>query len=372
MNRFPTSSPTWIELDLQAVTDNCGHIIRDTGSPLMAVLKGDAYGHGAVRVGRAALAGGASWLGVARFGEARVLREAGLEAPILVLGMVTAEEVDEAIAAGVTLTLHSRATLELFAARSRAAGRGLAVHLKVDTGLGRLGVFAGESLAFAREAAQAGLRVDGVFSHLAAAEQDHPLNGLQLRRFQEALDALEAAGLRPRWAHLANSAAAFYLPDSRHDLVRVANVVLGMRIRPDQPLDPKYRPALTWKARLASCRELPAGWGVGYGQTYVTPRAEMVGVVPVGYGDGLRRMPGNQVLIGGMKCPVLGRLCLDQLMVRLPRRFPEGEEVVLIGAQGGGSIWLHDLALLYDTSQVDIATHLHARVPRVGILGRTG
>ena len=98
----------------------------------------------------------------------------------------------------------------------------------------------------------------------------------------------------------------------------------------------------------------------------------MVGVVPVGYGDGLRRMPGNQVLIGGMKCPVLGQLCLDQLMVRLPRRFPEGEEVVLIGAQGGESIWLHDLALLYDTSQVDIATHLHARVPRVGILGRTG
>lgn len=364
MNRPQISSPTWIELDLQAVTDNCRHIIRDTGSPLMAVLKGDAYGHGAVRAGRAALAGGAAWLGVARYGEARTLREAGLGAPLLVLGMVTAGEVDEAIAAGVTLTLHSRATLELFAARSRAAGRELAVHLKLDTGLGRLGLFPGEIVAFAREAAQAGLRVDGVFSHLAAAEQAHPLNELQLQRFREALGALAAAGLRPRWAHLANSAAAFHLPGARHDLVRVANVVLGIRIRPDQPLDPKYRPALTWKARLASCRELPAGWGVGYGQTYVTPGPELVGVVPVGYGDGLRRVPGNQVLIGGVKCPVLGQLCLDQLMVRLPRRFPEGEEVVIIGAQGAAAIWLHDLAALYGTSQVDIATHLHARVPR--------
>jgi len=362
MYRFPISSPTWIELDLQAVTDNCAHIIRDTGTPLMAVLKGDAYGHGAVQAGRAALAGGAAWLGVARYGEARVLREAGLQAPILVLGMVTAEEVDQAIAAGVTLTLHSRATLELFAAR--AAGRELAVHLKLDTGLGRLGVLPGEIVAFAREAARAGLRVDGMFSHLAAAEQDHPLNGLQQRRFREALGGLEAAGLRPRWAHLANSAAAFLLPGARHDLVRVANVVLGIRIRPDQPLDPKYRPALTWKARLASCRELPAGWGVGYGQTYVTPGPELVGVVPVGYGDGLRRVPGNQVLIGGARCPVLGQLCLDQLMVRLPRPFPEGEEVVIIGAQGGEAIWLHDLAALYGTSQVDIATHLHQRVPR--------
>ncbi len=356
--------PTWIELDLKAAARNCAEIIRDTGTALMAVVKGDAYGHGAVQVGQAALAGGASWLGVARFGEARVLREAGIRAPILVLGMATAEEVDEAIAADVTLTLHSLPALELFAARARAAGKVLAVHLKVDTGLGRLGVFAEEAVPFAREAALAGLHLDGMFSHLAAAEQTHPLNDLQLRRFRLAVQAMEQAALRPRWVHLANSAAAFHLPEARHDLVRCANVVLGIRIRIDQPLDPKYRPVLAWKARLASCRVLPPGWGVGYGQTYVTTREELVGVVPVGYGDGLRRVPGNQVLIGGARCPVLGRLCLDQLMVRLPRPFPEGEEVVIIGAQGGEALGFHDLAALYGTTQVDIATHLHPRVPR--------
>ena len=358
------SHPTWIDIDLAAVTRNSAEIIRDTGTPLLAVLKGDAYGHGAVRVAAAALAGGASWIGLARFGEAQALRAAGLGAPILVLGMVTPDEVDGAIALGLTLTLHSRAALALFAARARCAGRELAVHLKVDTGLGRLGVFPGEIVALARAALAEGLRVDGVYSHLALADQEHGHNQLQIQRFEEALDSLQAAGLRPRWAHLANSAAAFHLPAARHDLVRVGNVVLGMRIQPERALDPKYRPALSWRARLASCRRLPAGSGLGYGQAYVTPAEEWIGVVAVGYGDGLRRVPGNQVLIGGARCPVLGQLCLDQIMVRLPGPFPEGEEVVLIGTQGRESIGLHDLALLYGTSQVDVSTHLHARVPR--------
>jgi len=355
---------TWIEIDLPAVTRNCCGIIADTGIALMAVVKGDAYGHGAVRVGQAALAGGASWLGVARMSEARALRAAGIRAPILVMGMATADEVDEAIAEEVTLTLHSPQALELFAGRARAGGRAPAVHLKLDTGLGRLGVLAEEAVPFARQAVAAGLRLDGLFSHLAVAEQDHPLNDLQLGRFRQAVRTMEEAALRPRWVHLANSAAAFHLPGARHDLVRVGNVVLGIRIRIDQPLDPKYRPALVWKARLASCRRLPPGWGVGYGQTCLATGDELVGVVPVGYGDGLRRVPGNRVLIGGASCPVLGQLCLDQLMVRLPRPFPEGEEVVIIGAQGKAAIGLHDLAALYGTSQVDIATHLHARIPR--------
>ncbi len=362
-----SSHPTWIELDLEAVAGNCARVIQDTATPLMAVVKGDAYGHGAVAVGRAAVRGGASWLGVARCGEARALRQAGLDTPILVLGMATGEEVDEAIASGVTLTLHSGPCLERFAARARAAGRPLAVHLKVDTGLGRLGVPVEDLVPFARQAAQApGIQVDGVFSHLALAEEpDHPHNRVQTDRFQRGLAALEQAALRPRWAHLANSAAAFFLPETRHDLVRVANLVVGLRIRLDLPLGPGYRPALAWKARLASCRQLPPGWGVGYGQAYVTQGEEWIGVVPVGYGDGLRRGPGNQVLVGGVRCPVVGNLCLDQLMVRLPRRFPEGEEVVLIGTQGGEAIGLHDLAARYGTTQPDVCTHLHARVPRI-------
>ena len=362
--------PTWIEINLSAIASNCAHIIRETGMPLLAIVKADAYGHGAVEVSRAAVKGGASWLGVARFGEARILRQSGIRAPILVLGMVTPDEVDEAIAADVTLTLHSLETLELFSARARAARKAVLAHLKVDTGMGRLGVFAEEVVRFTHQAqAAGGIHLDGMYSHLSVAEEaQHPLNEVQRQRFELAVHAMEESGLRPCWVHLANSAGAFYQPQSRYDMVRVGNVVLGLRIRIDQPLPEIYQPALTWKAQLAACRLLPAGWNVGYGADYVTPREELIGVVPVGFGDGLRRFPGNQVLIGGIKCPVVGRLCLDQLMVRLPRHYPMGEEVVIIGKQGNESIWVHDLAALYQLSQVDFTTLIHSRVPRVYVV----
>jgi alanine racemase len=207
--------------------------------------------------------------------------------------------------------------------------------------------------------------IDGVFSHLAAAEDEHPLNALQQQRFFQAVDGLREAGIHPPWIHLANSAAAFYLPQTRCNLVRSGNVVLGLRIRIDRPLPNGYRPALTWKAQLASCRILPPGWGVGYGMTYVTGGAETIGVIPVGYGDGLRRVPGNQVLIDGAKVAVIGRLCLDQMMVRLPQTYPMGAEVIIIGQQGGASIQVHDLAALYRISQVDLTTLIHARIPRI-------
>lgn len=358
--------PTWIEIDLSAISGNCAQILRDTGTPLMAIVKGDAYGHGALEASRAAIAGGASWLGVARFGEARALRKNGIRAPILVLGMVTPDEVDEAIVSGVTLTLHSLETLQLFSGRARAARQAVPVHLKVDTGLGRLGVFAEEIVSFTRQAqAAGGIHIDGLYSHLATAEDQNPMNENQCQRFDLAVRAMEESGLRPRWAHLANSAAAFFLPRSRYDMIRAGNVVLGLRIRIDQPLPNSYRPALTWKAQLAACRLLPAGWTVGYGASYRTPHEEFIGIIPVGYGDGLRRLPGNQIIIDGIKCPVLGRLCLDQLMVRLPRLYPMGEEVVIVGQQGDASLWVHDLAALYQTSQVDFTTLIHKRVPRI-------
>lgn len=358
--------PTWLEIDLSAITGNCKRIIQDTGTALMAIVKADAYGHGAVEVGKAALKGGASWLGVARYNEARILRQSGIRAPILVLGMVTAEEVDEAIANDVTLTLHSPETLELFSARFNPDRKPVSVHLKVDSGMGRLGVFAEEILAFARQAqATGGIHIDGIYSHLAAAEEENPLNEIQLQRFDRAVQSLESAGMRPRWVHLANSAAAFHLPQCRYDMVRVGNVVLGLRIRVDKPLPAYYRPALTWKAQLASCRRLPAGWNVGYGTDYTTTHEEVIGVVPAGFGDGLRRVPGNQVIIGGVKCPVVGRLCLDQMMIRLPHPYRMGEEVVIIGGQGSSSQWVHDLAALYKISQVDLTSLIHSRVPRV-------
>jgi alanine racemase len=197
------------------------------------------------------------------------------------------------------------------------------------------------------------------------AEDEGPINDIQCQRFDLPVQALETCGLRPRWVHLANSAGAFFLPRSRYDLIRVGNAVLGLRIRIDHPLPRTYRPALAWKAQLSSCRLLPAGWSVGYGASYVTPCEEFIGVIPVGYGDGLRRVPGNQVIIDGIKCPVVGRLCLDQMMVRLPHHYPMGEEMMIIGRQGNTSIWVHNLAALYGTSHVDFTTLIHHGVPRI-------
>ena len=186
------SHPTWLEINLDTITSNCAQILKDTGVALMAIVKGEAYGHGAVEVSRAAVAGGAKWLGVARFSEARILRKGGIRSPILVLGMVTPEEVNEAIASQITLTLHSSESLQLFASRARDVNQHAYVHLKLDTGLGRLGVLAENVAAFIRQIQFTGnIIVDGVFSHLAVTEEaTHPLNGLQLQRFRQALDAI--------------------------------------------------------------------------------------------------------------------------------------------------------------------------------------
>ena len=273
-----SSRPTWIELDLEAVAGNCARVIQDTATPLMAVVKGDAYGHGAVAVGRAAVRGGASWLGVARCGEARVLRQAGLDTPVLVLGMATGEEVDEAIASGVTLTLHSGPCR--WSCSPPGPGPPGGPWRCTSKWTRAWGVWGcrprrpGPLRPASRR--RPGIQVDGAVQPPGpgGGAGPRPTTGCRSDRFQRGLAALEQAALRPRWAHLANSAAAFFLPEARHDLVRVANLVVGLRIRLDLPLGPGYRPALAWKARLASCRQLPPGWGVGYGQAYVTQGEE--------------------------------------------------------------------------------------------------
>src|SRR3990172_5090942 len=333
----------------------------------MAVVKANAYGFGAMEVARTALSAGASQLAVARFGEARVLREAGIVAPILVFGMVTPPEVDEAIAAGVTLTLHSFESAELVAQRARAVGREVQVHLKVDTGFGRLGVLPEEAINLGRQCQTVvGITVEGIYSHLAMADEapDHPVTRQQIERFSGVLDGLQAAGLRPRWAHLGNSAAAFGLPAARFDMVRVGTALLGMKPFYFQPFPAELQRVIGWKTQVASCRLLPAGWGVSYGHEYVTAGPEWIATLPVGYGDGFRRLGGNQVLIEGQRAPVVGRVCNDMCMVRLPHAIPAGSEVVLIGRQGSEEITTDELIDRWHTSQADIVSSINTRVPR--------
>jgi alanine racemase len=366
----PITQPyaTWLEINLAAVERNVQYIIRSTGTPFMAVLKGNAYGHGSVEVGKAALKGGAVWLAVARVDEALVLRNAGISAPILVLGVPPYAQVDAAIANTLTLPLASFEAADVYSQRAKALGRPLQVHLKVDTGMGRLGVLPEEILPLAKKARDLGdLDVNGLFSHFANADaQQHPLMDVQMKNFQAALTSLEEAGMRPRWAHLSNSPALFSYPAARFDMTRGAEALLGLNSFEYRSLPDEVQPVLTaWKTRLVSCKTVPDGWSIGYGSTYTTHGNELIGVISAGFGDGIRRLPGNEVLIDGQRVPVVGATCMDVVMVKLPKPYPLDTEVVILGTSGKETITAIDIASRYNTVHVDLLTSITARVPRV-------
>ena len=360
--------PNWLEIDLPAAYANTRTVLAQTGVALMAVVKANAYGMGAQEIGQTVLRAGASALAVARCGEALALRKAGITAPILVFGMAAPDEVDAAIAAHIRLTLHSSQAAGLYAARARALGQTARVHLKVDTGMGRMGVFAEEAPLLARQALElGGIEIEGVYTHFSSIDSipDDPFARLQLERFQTALGGLREAGIQPAWVHTANSAAAFALPDSFFNMVRVGSALVGIRPFYHSPFPSELRRVLTWKTQLASVRCLPPGWGVGYGPAYRTSGQEWIAVLPAGYADGYRRCPANEVLIEGQRVPAVGRVCADMFMVRLPRPYPAGTEVVLLGSQGGQSIQIEDLSERWGISQADVTAGITARVPRV-------
>ena len=359
---------TWIEINLSAVEDNVKAVRAIAGVPVMAVVKANGYGHGAIEVSRAALAAGSSWLAVSCAEEAIVLREAGIAVPILVLGMVTAQEADEAIAAGLSLTVYCHESAVLYSQRATALGRSVCVHLKVDSGMGRLGTLPGEqTLSLARTiAAMPSVHLEGVFTHLACADEENPApTEEQLAKFNSTLQTLQESGIRPAWIHAANSAATLAFPQARFNIVRAGVAIYGVHPSPQVRLPSSFRPALSWKARLVSCKDLPPGWGVSYGMEYHTAAEETVGVVPVGYADGWRRNRPNIVLLGGRRTPVIGRVCMDQCMIKLPEDASLGTEVVLIGSQGGEEVRVEEVAERWGTINYEVITGISARMPRV-------
>jgi len=208
--------------------------------------------------------------------------------------------------------------------------------------------------------------IEGVYSHLAMVDEgDFPETAQQTRVFQQVVQALAQAGINPPWVHLAGSSAATYNPETRFNLARVGCALVGIPPRSGTPLLPVLRTAIQWKASLADCRRLPGGARIGYGLTYTTSGEEVIGVLPVGYIDGFRRLPGNQVLIGGQRAPVIGKMCMDMCMVCLPQPFPAGSEVVLLGRQGSDQITIEELAQRWRTSEVDALGNINTRVPRI-------
>ncbi|MBE3590162.1 MAG: alanine racemase [Firmicutes bacterium] len=383
--------PAWVEVDLDAIAHNvrtARQALRP-GAQLMAVVKADAYGHGAVPVARAALRAGAAWLGVAVLSEALELRAAGLRAPILILGWTPPELAREAVRHDVALTVFRAEEARELARLARETGRPARVHLKVDTGMGRLGVPPDErGLAAAEALAREPLVLwEGTFTHFACADEEDPApTRRQIERFSAFLARLEAAGLRPGLRHAANTAGLFRFPDAHFDLVRLGIGLYGYAPSPFVTTPAPLQPALAWKARLAQVKAVAAGEAISYGATYVTSAPEWIGTVPVGYADGYRRAFSNvgRVLVGGVERPVRGRVCMDQFMIglgpapaaaaapaavaappALAAPAAPGDEVVLLGAQGEARLTANDLAQWAGTIAYEILTSLDERLPRV-------
>jgi alanine racemase len=359
--------PTVAEVDLAAVRRNV-ETLRPPGTELMAVVKANAYGHGDVPVARAALAAGASWLGVALVEEGLRLREAGIGAPILLLSEPPADAVKDALYAGLTPTLYSDDAVAAVADAAGAADRPPKVHVKVDTGMHRVGADPGAMVPLVRSMVDRGLEVEGVWTHLARAEEvDADTTRGQLARFADVLSALKDAGIRPRYRHAANSAATVAWPEARFDLVRVGIALYGIAPGPDLAGRVDLRPAMALRSSVAHVRRLPAGEAVSYGHTYRLDREATMATVPIGYADGYLRSLSNrgQVLIRGRRHPVAGMVTMDQLLVDCgDEPVQRGDEVVLIGAQGDDRITAEEVAAWAGTIPYEIVCAVSARVPR--------
>ncbi|WP_144122731.1 alanine racemase [Catellatospora sichuanensis] len=356
-----------ISIDLDAIRHNVAQLTAATTAQVMAVVKGDGYGHGAVESARAALDGGASRLGVATIAEALQLRAAGITAPTLAWLVAPGMPRAEALAAGVELSAGSLAELDEVCAAAAVAGRPAGLHLKVDTGLGRGGARVEDWLQLVEASAKAqadGLvEVVGVWSHFVHADQpDHATNARQLTAFAEAVDILAAAGLRPALRHIANSAAALTLPESHFDLVRAGSAVYGLRPMPGR--DFGLRPAMTVRARVAFAKKVPAGCGVSYGHTYVTPSPTTLAVIPLGYADGIPRAAGNTPLawFGSVRRTIAGRVSMDQFVVDCgDDPVVAGDVVTLLGPGDRGEPTADDWATVLGTVSYEIVANFGGR-----------
>src|SRR6516165_5622847 len=360
------------QVDLDVVRDNVTGLRKHVGTAeLMAVVKSDAYGHGMVPVARAALAGGAGWLGVIRVAEALELRAAGLTAPVLCLMSVPGGPHAEAIRHDVDLAAGSAGMVAELAAAAQRAGRPARVHLKVDTGMSRGGATMSDwpGVVAAALAVQAAghVAITGIWSHMACADMPgHPSIDAQVKVFQEALAIAERAGARPEVRHLANTPATLTLPQTWFDLVRCGGGVTGLPTLP-RPMPGWLRPAMTVRARLVQVKQVPPGAGVSYGHRYVTSSRSTLGLIPVGYAEGVPRDASGlvQVYARGRRWFISGTVSMNMFVVDFgPEAAAEGDEVLLFGPGDSGEPTAQDWADAVGTISYEIATSFGGRIPR--------
>jgi alanine racemase len=359
--------PTVVEIDLDAVRHNV-RALKPDSAEVMAVVKADGYGHGAAQVARAAVDTGATWLGVALVEEGLELRAAGLSAPIMVLSEFAPGSERDALEANLTPVLYTDEGLAALAAAARKLGRSVAVHVKLDTGMHRVGLPPERAAEFAGALAGAGLELEGLWTHFAMADTPgHPFVTTQLERFLQASARLESAGFIPRYRHAASSGTILARSDAHLDLVRLGISLYGLLPGPELDGLAEIRPALTWRTEVAMAKRVAGGEAISYGLRYRLERPSTIATIPVGYADGYRRgLTGRgQVLIRGRRRPIAGTVCMDQVMVDCGDDPVEaGDEVVLIGRQGDQDISADEVAGWLDTISYEVVCGISRRVPR--------
>jgi len=368
--------PTWVEIDVEAAAHNTRRVKQMIGPAvrLMVVLKADAYGHGAARLARVTLNNGAERIAVASLNEAIALRDAGINAPILILGYSPAWTARQALLNNVSVTLYNLDVARAFNRAAAELGRPAVVHIKIDTGMGRLGLLPPQAAPFLQQLKTfPQLQVEGIFTHFSVADSTDPQHrdhtDAQLGRFKALLAELQAAKLRPPLVHCANSAAILSRPETYFDMVRLGIALHGLDPSPALHCPPDFRRTLSFKTTIAQVKTLPPGAPISYGNTYQTRREQRIAVIPVGYADGFRRAPAHwgEVLVRGRRAPIIGRVTMDQTMLDVSH-LPGvriGDQVVLIGQQGNDEITAEEVAEKLGTINYEIVSGILARVPRI-------
>ncbi|HET6497968.1 MAG TPA: alanine racemase [Coriobacteriia bacterium] len=362
----------WIDVDLEAVAHNVRVLKARTapGTRFMAVVKADGYGHGTEPVARAAIEAGADRLGVATIEEAVELREAAVDAPVHILSEPPPSSVPLVLEHRLIPTVTTRSFAEALGYAARAAGTRALVHLKVDTGMNRVGVRVEDAPEFASTVAlMPGLDLEGVFTHFATADVPGDWEyEAQLSRFRDVINRLRDEGVRPELVHAANSPATILHPESHMAMVRCGIAIYGLHPAPSTRDRIDLRPAMSVRARLSLVKRIGMGEGVSYGLTWRAAAPSTIATLPLGYADGVHRVLSNkmEVLIGGVRCAQVGRVCMDQLMVEVPRGVEarEGDEAVLVGTQGPEHIDMDELAETAGTINYEMACAFGMRLPR--------
>lgn len=361
--------PAWVEVNLASIAHNVQYFKKliHENCQLLAVVKANAYGHGDLAVVRTALSNGATWIGVALPEEGVRLRRAGIAAPILVLGAVGQEQLELCVTKDLACTVFQWSIAQSLSNLAIRYNKTVRVHLKIDTGMGRLGILPSEALRFAIAVSRLpGIQIQGILTHFATADQpEDQYVHWQLEQFEKVIAELSAHHINIPIKHCANTSAVLFLPEAHFDLVRVGIGLYGLH---PQGKRSNLHPAMSFKCRIAAARRVPAGSAISYGASYITKKETTIAILPVGYADGVSRRLSNQgeVLIDGNRFPIIGKVCMDHCMVDVGD-FPIeiGQEVTLIGRQGNQEITVEDWADWLGTINYEVPCMISERVPRI-------